>query len=243
MVLGRKHVGSARIKSRPEKPCPKCHETIARDAKRCRHCQAPLDLSGKLGTATTVLSLAVALISVSGAFLPALINRIHTPSSEIKASILDDDEGTLIVAVTNAGERPAIISGGDYRTALDPMTQIGGAYTYLAEPVVIDGFKTEAIKLSLRPESFRSLWRTMLAEDSATEQHVAVMPSGGVFGWTSGRYAIHVRNFDGSNQRIGQNIWLTCSPSGCMWALSNPRALYRGRPRPDKGFAAYLYQR
>jgi hypothetical protein len=93
------------------KACVVCGEPINIVASRCIHCQSEQGWIRRVGVSTTVLSLAVALVSVLAVAVPALKETLTTKNSHLVFSIQGASAGTVYVLVSNQGIRPGSVAG------------------------------------------------------------------------------------------------------------------------------------
>ena len=93
------------------KTCIVCGESIRITAKKCIHCDSFQSWRRYLNISTVTLSLLVALVSVLSAGAPVLKSTFW-PKSNVKISFLDKSKNQIKVALSNSGERPAVLKGG-----------------------------------------------------------------------------------------------------------------------------------
>ncbi|QDU44306.1 hypothetical protein Mal52_27850 [Symmachiella dynata] len=74
-------------------PCTVCGELIHSSAKKCTHCDTWLDWRRHLTLSSVVLSLLVALVSVSTVAVPIIVNAFQPNDAVINARILRVGEG------------------------------------------------------------------------------------------------------------------------------------------------------
>jgi hypothetical protein len=106
--------------------CVVCKKPIPKGALKCTECSSFQGWRRHLEFSSLALSLLVALVSVSGIVVPALIKAIRPPSSDVRASLVSVERvevrpqpsyavGKLryvlpvLILVTNPGERPALL--------------------------------------------------------------------------------------------------------------------------------------
>ena len=88
-----------------QKLCRTCAQLIPTLAKKCTHCGDFQDWRSHLGMSTTVLSLLVALVSVSSQAIPVILNAIKpAAAAEIRATLQGSDQFFLTILVTNTGQ-------------------------------------------------------------------------------------------------------------------------------------------
>lgn len=107
-------------------PCLACRSQIPAGALKCVHCDSYQGWRRHLEISSLALSLLVALVSVSGIVVPALIKAVDRPASEVAAKLISIQPieirplpsyavGKLryvlpiVVLITNTGERPALV--------------------------------------------------------------------------------------------------------------------------------------
>jgi hypothetical protein len=95
----------------------------------CIHCNSYQDWRGELTFSSTILSLLVALVSVTTAFVPMVLAALTSKNSSIASSFQSSDVTGVTVLAHNSGTRPgtirnAIISVSDYGSA--PLTSKHG---------------------------------------------------------------------------------------------------------------------
>jgi hypothetical protein len=88
-----------------QKLCRTCSQLIPSLAKKCTHCGDFQDWRSHLGMSTTVLSLLVALVSVSSQAIPVILSAIKPEASaEIRATLQGSDRFFLTILATNTGQ-------------------------------------------------------------------------------------------------------------------------------------------
>ena len=120
------------------KPCVECHSEIPIDAKKCKECSAYQDKRKYLQFSSTILSLLIALISVTSIAIPPIIKAVESLKSDIvvtpisllhrnmtqntalelrgEGGLISKDENInatgifLQVVVTNKGKRSGVLS-------------------------------------------------------------------------------------------------------------------------------------
>jgi ribosomal protein L40E len=95
---------------RPMKFCRRCSEEIPAVATYCRPCGSYQDWRVFVPGSSIVLSLLLALFSVLGTIAPKVGEWMHR-NSETSVLIVDGDKDDLCVAVSNDGNRPAMLRG------------------------------------------------------------------------------------------------------------------------------------
>lgn len=105
-----------------KKSCRTCGEPISSSASKCVHCQSWQDWRSMFATSTTVLSLLVALISVTTAALPTIVGLLTPKRSELSFSFQGvagpDDQLTLQFLGSNSGTKPGSVRGATYLKGL-----------------------------------------------------------------------------------------------------------------------------
>lgn len=96
--------------ARAMKFCRRCAEEIPREATVCRPCGAYQDWRVFVPGSSIVLSLLLAIFSVLGTVAPKIGEWMHR-NSETSVLIVDGDKDDLCVAVSNDGNRPAMLRG------------------------------------------------------------------------------------------------------------------------------------
>src|SRR5262249_50643423 len=92
------------------KPCVVCREPIRRSARKCIHCDSYQDwLRARLPVSTSVLSLLVALVTVSTAAVPVIEDAIKPRNSNLSFSFQGADDYSLAVIASNQGVRPGTV--------------------------------------------------------------------------------------------------------------------------------------
>ena len=87
-------------------PCLVCREAIRKGAKKCIHCDSYQGrLSHRLSLSSTMLSLLVALVSVSAFAIP-IIHKTLNPGADIRATVVGSQENFMQIVVTNVGTQP-----------------------------------------------------------------------------------------------------------------------------------------
>jgi len=89
--------------------CRTCHEKINKGAKKCIKCDSFQDWRRYVGVSTTSLSLFVALLSVLSLFI-TVIDDVWVEDENITISVIDENSGFLKFAISNSGEKSAVIS-------------------------------------------------------------------------------------------------------------------------------------
>ena len=74
-------------------------------ALKCIHCDSYQNFHRYFTISSTVLSLLVALVSVSGLVIPKIVELFESDDSYIEFSPANSDKGSLYVLVTNTGKR------------------------------------------------------------------------------------------------------------------------------------------
>ena len=92
------------------RPCRVCGEEIKTSARKCVHCGSYQDLRSHLSSdTTTILSLVVAIISLSITAIPVISNALKGESSNFSFSLQSPSEKAIPVFVSNSGARPGTI--------------------------------------------------------------------------------------------------------------------------------------
>ena len=127
------------------KPCVVCAEPINAAATKCIHCQSEQGiLRRRVGMSSTVLSLLVALVSVTGVVVPSLIKLLSVSDSDLHFTIAGTATNTIFALVSNdgpmtgaAGMLQLIVNGGRLNIFLTPPNDI---------PVLVEPGKAVLIK-------------------------------------------------------------------------------------------------
>lgn len=105
-------------------PCLACREPIQRGASVCKECGAHQDWRRHLNFSGTILSLLVALVSVTSIGVPWIVEAVEAESSELHASVVRTGEyagsdqwfdAQLLVA--NTGTRPGTLGHVHFRAS------------------------------------------------------------------------------------------------------------------------------
>ncbi len=91
------------------KPCRVCGEDIKLAARKCIHCDSWQDWRGDVGVSTTILSLLIALFSVTTALLPAVDDYMRPDDSSFKFSFQRVSESGFSIFVSNEGKMPGTV--------------------------------------------------------------------------------------------------------------------------------------
>ena len=89
--------------------CPNCLEEILEGATICKHCGSRLTSKKYLQDSSLVLSLLVALISVSTVAIPAIKNAVIGDRPRISGAVIVSNQHEVESLVTNTGTRDAAI--------------------------------------------------------------------------------------------------------------------------------------
>jgi hypothetical protein len=92
------------------KPCKVCAEPIKKAARVCTHCNNYQDWRAELNVSSTVLSLMVALVSVTTAALPVVRDAMTEKNSDLSFTFQGVNEDVIGILVTNQGARPGTVS-------------------------------------------------------------------------------------------------------------------------------------
>jgi hypothetical protein len=95
------------------KPCRTCCEPIALGAQKCIHCGSYQDLRRYFTFSSTVLSLLVALLSVTGLVAPIVADLLKPNDSYIEFSPSAADGDALYVFTTNSGKQAGTFNSGE----------------------------------------------------------------------------------------------------------------------------------
>jgi hypothetical protein len=112
------------------KHCRVCYEPINKHATKCIHCQSEQGgIRSRLGLSGTILSLLVALVSVSTVAAPVLINAFTPKNSNLVFSFQGANSVWLSLVVMNQGTRPGSVRAGllrfpDYDPADEKVVQL-----------------------------------------------------------------------------------------------------------------------
>src|SRR6266704_1487409 len=86
-------------------PCLVCREAIHKGALKCIHCDSYQGwLSRRLNFSSTMLSLLVALVSVSAFAIPIIRTSLN-PDADIRATVVGSQDNFIQLVVTNVGSR------------------------------------------------------------------------------------------------------------------------------------------
>jgi hypothetical protein len=99
---------SCKALQRETTECTSCGELISIRALRCVHCNAFQDWRRYFAASSAVLSLLIALVSVTATLLPT-IERFQTRHSRTSLAIAGSDDRSVRVVVVNAGRRPSLM--------------------------------------------------------------------------------------------------------------------------------------
>lgn len=92
--------------------CRVCREEIKLGAKKCIHCSNYQDFRRFFTVGTTVLSLLIALLSVSGIVVPVLVDLTQKDDASIEFVPVSSKPLTLFVLVSNTGKRAGTFNSG-----------------------------------------------------------------------------------------------------------------------------------
>lgn len=95
--------------SKENKRCRICGEDIKLAARKCVHCGSWQDWRGSIGMSATILSLLVALVSVTTALLPAMTDFLRTDDSSFRFSFQRSSKQGFAILVSNIGRRPGSV--------------------------------------------------------------------------------------------------------------------------------------
>jgi hypothetical protein len=90
-------------------PCRVCREPMTAGAKKCIHCDSYQNWQRHVGVGTTTLALLVALISVTGSTVPAILDATSPDVERVQVNLLDPNPEALTVSVVNAGSEYGIV--------------------------------------------------------------------------------------------------------------------------------------
>ena len=91
--------------------CKVCREDIKPGALICNHCKSYQDWRSNLNISSTILTLLVALVSVSGVLVAVLKDALTPKDSSLVVSYQGSNAVVLNLLVSNAGTRPGAIQG------------------------------------------------------------------------------------------------------------------------------------
>jgi hypothetical protein len=135
--------------------CIECREIINEQARVCLKCKSPQDWRRHLSFSSTVLSLLVALVSVSSLAIPAIVSALTPNRSHIRVAVvrwrnhasvqnyLEDRKFDFQLYVSNVGSRRGAIGRVQMRPTgdeqapweeLDVTPHYAGSATELIEP-------------------------------------------------------------------------------------------------------------
>lgn len=92
------------------KKCMFCGEDINDAAIKCIHCDSFQNWRRFFGTSQVILSLLVALVSVSTVAVPIFVKALKSANSEISTTYLAGKVNRLYLLASNTGTRPGAIS-------------------------------------------------------------------------------------------------------------------------------------
>ncbi|MFM9269963.1 hypothetical protein ACJ7V3_06840 [Halomonas elongata] len=101
------------------KECPYCREEINKKAKKCKYCQQHLNFLKYINPSHTTLALIVAAITVAGTLIDNVNSLLSHSNSEISLSPAKLSDDTISFAVINAGNRPGWISNASIQLVVD----------------------------------------------------------------------------------------------------------------------------
>lgn len=130
------------------KKCKACCREIEDGASKCLHCDSQQNWRRHLGFSSTILSLLIALGSVTALAIQNLADALHQPSTEVTAAIVyvgqvryaeSSKSFTLPVhlAVSNGGDRGGILLSGDLRLSLAGRPVANGAVTIDSDNCIV----------------------------------------------------------------------------------------------------------
>lgn len=96
--------------SEQQKACRQCALAIPANALLCSTCGSYQDWRGWLAVSSTILALLVALISVTTAAVPAIVQAFEQEESSVRVSNVVLRDMRLSAIAANAGRRPATIA-------------------------------------------------------------------------------------------------------------------------------------
>lgn len=92
-------------------PCVVCKESIRNGAKKCTNCDSFQGwLSRRLNLSGTILSLLVALVSVSAFAIPIIRTSLF-PDADIRATVVGSQQNFMQIVLTNVGTRAGTFKG------------------------------------------------------------------------------------------------------------------------------------
>jgi hypothetical protein len=92
-----------------EARCKVCREDIRVGARKCTHCDSYQDWRRLMGFSQSVLSLLVALVSVSVVAVPVFYKLFATETDDLRISILELGGPHLTLIVSNVGSRAGAV--------------------------------------------------------------------------------------------------------------------------------------
>lgn len=96
------------------KQCRYCRFRMPADAIYCTKCQNFQNWRRNLSLSSTVLALLVALASVLGTAVPAILTALTPKNSDIRISVQTVSDSEISAFISNAGIRPAMIQPRAY---------------------------------------------------------------------------------------------------------------------------------
>ena len=128
--------------------CVVCREEIKQDAKKCIHCDSYQDFRRWINISSVVLSLMIALLSVTAVTLPVLKDFMLPPDAELNFSLVEkyDDYTWFRIAVSNSGTKAAVIKAVQLTYGKRP--EIESTFDMLDAEQVIDPGKTTTFRIS-----------------------------------------------------------------------------------------------
>jgi len=140
-----------------KKHCKVCGEPIAKEAKKCIHCDSYQDWRRHLSFSSTVLALLTALLSVATVAVPVLRDLVIEPDSNLVASFQSLDNHSANFVVSNTGSRPGTV--GQARFWIIDKTDHGTGFSLpmkgSPDQVFIEPQKSKLISFDLRYEDIK----------------------------------------------------------------------------------------
>jgi hypothetical protein len=212
--------------------CRVCREPLKAGATKCLACDSYQGWQRFLGFSSSILALAIALISVLQVALPVFINVARGAYSDASLRLMKTDGNLLRFVATNAGNRPAVVADGTIALTVageeESLPLEGGGGLGLIEPGAM-----KEITLGLE-ESWTSQLISFAAEGSApppaTSRQTATLVSHRPM---LAEVRVGTVQFNGEETRFTFPVWVHCGGSACHLRMNSPR---RGSPAsPAKG--------
>lgn len=92
------------------KPCIACRESISAEAMRCRICGSSQSWGRHFALSDSLLSLLVALVSVTGLSLPVIVNALRQKNSRLVLRFAGSANDDVFLAISNTGTRSGVLT-------------------------------------------------------------------------------------------------------------------------------------